>query len=348
MSRTRRRPSGAAWSVLLGLLVVPALALGAWTLVAQQPDRTATARPVGPVVVTPERYDRVPEAQRALTFERADGVELRVEAQGLVTRAPRAGAAPKPGATVLEIDGRPVVAYDGPTPLWRSLVPGDKGKDVAELQRWLARAGYDAGEPDGSFGRSLRAAVVAFNSATGRGKVASFDPAAVVWTGSEAPRLAAAAVAVGDRVSPGTVVARGPVRVVAATLSAAEDARPSAVDGVDAQIVLGDVSVPVPAGARRVTDADDLAALVAAAHDAETAAVVLRAAESQPVLAVPATAVVQARDGSRCVFPDATGAPVRIEALGGGLASVQLDVSTPLVTVLVNPSDVRGGESCAS
>lgn len=348
MARPKFRPSASSWTVLLTLLVVPAVALGAWSLVARQPDLTAAARPVVPVVVTPERFERIPETTRTMTFEQADGFELRVEVAGLVTRAPRPGAAPKPGGTVLEIDGRPVVAFDGPAPLWRVLGEGDKGDDVAALQRWLSGTGYDAGKADGTFGRTLRVAVVAFNEATGRGKVATFDPASVVWTGEEPPAIDSVDVVAGDRVSPGTVVATGPARVVGATLAAPEGSQPTAVAGPEMELVLGELVVPLGTDADRVTDDDDLASLASAARGQESVNVRLRPTRAEPVLAVPVTALVQSRDGTRCLFPDAVGAPVTVAVVGGGLASVHLDVTTPVTTVLANPAAIRVGETCAS
>ena len=62
------------------------------------------------------------------------------------------------GATVLEVDGRPLFALPGAFAFYRDLSLGMNGPDVSQLQAGLRAAGLDVGV-DGSFGASTERAV---------------------------------------------------------------------------------------------------------------------------------------------------------------------------------------------
>lgn len=63
-----------------------------------------------------------------------------------VTALPAAGEVIGVGNVIYALDGRPVLALRGATPLWRDLTLGDSGDDVAALRAALAELGYDAGD----------------------------------------------------------------------------------------------------------------------------------------------------------------------------------------------------------
>ncbi|MEM9035022.1 MAG: peptidoglycan-binding protein [Actinomycetota bacterium] len=71
------------------------------------------------------------------------------------------------GAVVIELDGRPVVALEGPNPSYRDLRPGDDGPDVAAAQAALSRLGLLDGEPTGVFDTATQTAVVALYESLG-------------------------------------------------------------------------------------------------------------------------------------------------------------------------------------
>lgn len=71
------------------------------------------------------------------------------------------------GKLVAEIAGRPVFVFQGKFPLYRPLVKGSEGPDVAQLQEALARLGLYEGAVDGRFGGTTEAAVRAFYSQSG-------------------------------------------------------------------------------------------------------------------------------------------------------------------------------------
>lgn len=69
------------------------------------------------------------------------------------------GATVAAGEVMYEVDERPVVAAVGEIPAYRSISRGDRGGDVAQLQRMLSALGWYDGDPDGVFDASVRDAV---------------------------------------------------------------------------------------------------------------------------------------------------------------------------------------------
>lgn len=80
----------------------------------------------------------------------------------------RRGSTVKPGQVIVEVSGRPLFAFQGTVPAYRSLVPGDSGADVTQLQRGLAAIGHPVGgDTAGVFGAGTSAAVNAYYTALG-------------------------------------------------------------------------------------------------------------------------------------------------------------------------------------
>ncbi|MET3808741.1 peptidoglycan hydrolase-like protein with peptidoglycan-binding domain [Nakamurella sp. UYEF19] len=81
-------------------------------------------------------------------------------APGVVTgRVPKVGNEVREGTVLLEVSGRPVIALLGTVPGYRSLSPGSSGQDVVQLQKALARLGFNSGPADGKYDPELAAAV---------------------------------------------------------------------------------------------------------------------------------------------------------------------------------------------
>ncbi len=351
MPSSPRDRSSAPWAVLAILLLTPVLVVGAWAVVAAQPNRAAAAGPVEAVVVTPVLEEIELAVARTVTVETAEGLEVRSQSSGLVTRAPAPGAVLVQGDVVLVLDDRPVRAFVGEAPFWRSLSVGDRGDDVRALQEYLAETGHLSGVPDGVFGDRLRTAVATFNVDAGLGRgVGAFDPATVVWVGPSPLVTAGVPVRVGDAVAPGQAVAVGPAAPVAITVGdPSEGGAPIPAEDVGPfELVVGTTTVPYDPQEPRVVDAEAVRALAAAVAPATTAQATVRSTTERTVLVVPASALVQGRDGATCVYAARDAEPVVVEPVGGGVASVQLDPRTPLDSVLVNPGEVHPVVPCAS
>lgn len=66
------------------------------------------------------------------------------------------------GARLYSVDLYPVTVAQGLVPSFRELKNGEKGEDVAQLQRQLVTGGYLDSDPDGEFGSATTAAVRAW------------------------------------------------------------------------------------------------------------------------------------------------------------------------------------------
>lgn len=85
----------------------------------------------------------------------------------VVTRAPVAGALVDEGDLLMEVAGRPVFVLQGAQPMYRAIVPGSQGEDVAQLQRALARLGFAPGRDDGAYDSGTQTAVAAWYASHG-------------------------------------------------------------------------------------------------------------------------------------------------------------------------------------
>jgi hypothetical protein len=72
-----------------------------------------------------------------------DATPLVLTAEGTLTVLPEPGDVIEAGDVVAEVDGVPIIALQGPYPLWRDLGSGvEDGKDVLQLEYILASLGY--------------------------------------------------------------------------------------------------------------------------------------------------------------------------------------------------------------
>ena len=78
---------------------------------------------------------------------------------GLITTLPLRNAQVPEGGVLLTASGRPVFVLQGELPAYRDLVPGLHGDDVRQLERALARLGFDPGPVDGQYDHQTAAAV---------------------------------------------------------------------------------------------------------------------------------------------------------------------------------------------
>lgn len=74
----------------------------------------------------------------------------------------RTGDKVAPGRMLVEVSERPVYALRGAFPAYRDMLPGQTGKDVAQLQAGLRQLGYRNGDREGYFGAGTKAAVRRF------------------------------------------------------------------------------------------------------------------------------------------------------------------------------------------
>lgn len=89
------------------------------------------------------------------------------ELSPVVTWVPGVGDELEEGSVLFELAGRPTFALQGDLPLFRTVFPGDKGEDIAQLQTALTRLGFDPGIIDGVYGPDTEGALRAFYGSHG-------------------------------------------------------------------------------------------------------------------------------------------------------------------------------------
>jgi peptidoglycan hydrolase-like protein with peptidoglycan-binding domain len=89
------------------------------------------------------------------------------ELSPIVTWVPDTGDELPEGAVLFELAGRPTFALQGDLPLFRTVLPGDRGEDIEQLQTALTRLGFDPGIIDGVYGPETEDAVTAFYESHG-------------------------------------------------------------------------------------------------------------------------------------------------------------------------------------
>ena len=128
---------------------------------------------------------------------------LRAGRGGTVTSVLLVGGAEATAGTVIAtLDLRPVVVATGSVPMFRTLVSGIDGPDVAQLQQLLAAKGLYKGAIDGHFRASTKAAVKLWQKSLGASQSGAVDAGALVFVPSLPARMALIP-GVGDLVAQG-------------------------------------------------------------------------------------------------------------------------------------------------
>lgn len=189
IARTRRR------TVLVSGLVLVAVAALSWWAGRATTTTSALARgqkaPTRPTLTAPVVLKQLGTSLQAGGKLVAAGSETITVgsisvpgAQAIVTAdVVHVGQRIRNGTVVAQVAGRPVFAFAGQTPMYRSLSSGDTGPDVAQLQHDLASIGYTITDTAGTYGPSTSAALGALYHNAGYAPPSSFA------AGRKAPRL---------------------------------------------------------------------------------------------------------------------------------------------------------------
>jgi hypothetical protein len=141
MSRRRAFPL----LVLLAAVVVVVVVVVAGSGTPSKPRNADTATPSGATTV--ERRDLVATDTEAGTLGYAGAHTVYNRLSGTITWLPGVGQLIKPGQTLLDVSGAPVILLDGTTPAYRDLRASDSaGQDILQLNRNLVELGFN---PDG-------------------------------------------------------------------------------------------------------------------------------------------------------------------------------------------------------
>lgn len=160
---------------LIAVVVAAGVGWVAGTRIKSPAQVAAEAEPPAPSLIT------VPVARMVIAndlvtrgtvrFDEPEAVSAPEPAESglapVVTWVPGVGEELPEGSVLFELAGRPTFALQGDLPLFRTVLPGDKGEDIEQLQTALTRLGFDPGIVDGVYGSATEAAVRAFYESQG-------------------------------------------------------------------------------------------------------------------------------------------------------------------------------------
>jgi membrane fusion protein, multidrug efflux system len=185
-----------------------------------------------------------------------------------VTALPVVGTVVSTGSVLYATDDQPSVLIPGSTAAWRTLKVGvDDGPDIAQVEAFLAGAGYDTGIVDEHYDAATAAAVKAWQEAIGRDVTGAVELGSIVFAPT-ALTVESVSTAVGATVSDGDAVLVVRSADLVVDVAVGTDLAPYLSVGDEVSVRLPDRS-SVPATVRSVVE-DPERGRVAIATLAET------------------------------------------------------------------------------
>jgi peptidoglycan hydrolase-like protein with peptidoglycan-binding domain len=302
------------------------------------------------LVVPVGSSQRIGSSQVGIKLTTVEGASLTSPTSGVVTEVPfDFGTVLSSGAVALVVDDRARIGYSAAAPLWRDVGVGMTGPDVQRAQDLLHGWGYLSTAPDGKVGLATLAAITAFNKAHGWSSAAGvLRLESLVYLGAGPFTVTEISTRPGQTVAPGGVFATGPARALAVVVTEGTAPGESAgADDVAHVLDVGDVAVPYQVGSGAITDAALVAKIATALGGLTESPARLRLETPQPVVTIPASAVITDPNGDLCVFTGPKSAPLQVKPIGGGTTTVQLPTAFTATEVLANPRDVLRNPSCS-
>jgi peptidoglycan hydrolase-like protein with peptidoglycan-binding domain len=317
------------------LTTMTAAAIGCVSIVLATPVPTPSglAPGQGPRTVEVTSQSFIDERTVEVTLHIDADQELTTQAAGTVTASACApGIRIRSGQRVLRIDDRPVLGLHTAVPLYRSLQPGDQGRDVRALQVELRRLGYRLGV-DGRYRGSTASAVKGLlNSAGAVQPSGRLDLADVVWLASAAVNPATCPAQPGKAISAGD-----PIATVRGKLTAVSYPIPDQLHPGERSLTLFGVRSASASATGEVTDDRFLTAVartkayLVARGDPDGQRPTGSLALTTPIAAVkvPPTALTDIDGQHGCVEQD--GARIEVDIIGSGLGAALIRPVDPRV-----------------
>lgn len=357
--RRKARRSWWFWTPLVLLWVVPVVVVAVLIPTTRAVQRTELSVP-RPQLTEVGQLDLSYLQAVDVTVTLPPASEVTPGTSGVVTRvAVSAGQGIASGQELIAVDGTPVYALRGDTPLFRDLSLGAQGPDVLAMANLLvARGTLDPAAADARFGPEVQRAVKTLQRQMG----VAADGVFRVSYGAYVPAGIVAAdqvlVDVGDRITSEDPVIRGygPPLSVAMSVTGGNGESPQPPAGA-LTLKVGDESVPLSglplSGEDRAATSAALAkeaasGAISSRADGDSATVysgaVLASAASSTVGTLPATALYVSDAGTTCVFAVSDGIaehavaePVVPSAIDGALGKASVPAALVGTTVLVDP-----------
>jgi peptidoglycan hydrolase-like protein with peptidoglycan-binding domain len=192
----RRKP------VIAGVAVVLVGGAAAGFVLARGPGGNEPAANPGlpPATADVTRTTLVETTTVPGTLGYGDPVLVSAAETGTITWIAPVGSTVKRGEPLFKVDQRPVVAFYGSLPLYRTLQDGTKGADVKQLERNLAALGYTRFTVDDTYTPAIAVAVDTWQARLGLPVTGTVEPGQVVVT-RRAVRIAAHTARAGDTIA---------------------------------------------------------------------------------------------------------------------------------------------------
>lgn len=335
------------------LTALTAVAAGCVLVVLATPGPTPSGLAAG------QEPRTVEVTRQSFTDERTVEVDVHVDADqtvtahaaGMVTStACSAGKRLRSGRPVMRINDRPVVALHTTVPFYRSLQPGDRGRDVSALQAELHRLGY----PVSVTGRYQRSTVLAVKRLLSEAGVDRPDGGLslgdVVWLARKWVVPTSCSAQPGQTINPGD-----PVATAAGRLTAISYPIPDQLHAGPRTLTLFGVTSPSASATGEISDARFLTKVAAtkgylvARSNKDGQRPTGSLALTTPIMAlkVPPTALASLDGQHGCVQQD--GVNIAVEIIGSGLGAALIRPVNPQVDLnRVNLGIGQDQARCAS
>jgi peptidoglycan hydrolase-like protein with peptidoglycan-binding domain len=153
-----------------------------------------------PATATVKRTTLVEAKTVTGTLGYGEPVALGASEAGIITWIAPVGSTVSRGQPLFKVDERPVVKLYGSLPLYRTLRPGLKGRDVRQLERNLAALGYRGFTVDDTYSAATAAAVRSWQARLGLPTTGMVEVGQVLFTAGPV-RIAGHSARVGQAVA---------------------------------------------------------------------------------------------------------------------------------------------------
>ncbi|MEV4706529.1 peptidoglycan-binding protein [Actinoplanes sp. NPDC049316] len=302
----------------------------------------ATSLPPGTALVTKQTLVDTESVDGELGY--GDATRHKARLSGTVTALAASGSTVSRGQALYRIDEDPVVLLYGKLPAYRTLSPGDHGRDVKQFEANLWALGYRGFTVDKSYTSATADAVRDWQDDLGVPETGRADPAQIVYAAGQV-RVDSRQAAPGDLVQPGagllSTTGTGRFAKVSLEASDARLARKGAAvtvtlpDGKQVKGKIVDVETAVTPGEGQQEDTTKydvtVGGFTSGALDHAAVSVEFTAAKREGVLTVPVAALLALAEGgyglevvdggATRIVAVRTGmfADGRVEVSGGGL-----------------------------
>jgi hypothetical protein len=302
------------------LWIVPLVLFGLLVPIAQTAQSEAIESPPVTTIPVGERTEANPQGVD-VALNLPAPIEVDQSAAGTVTSVEiKSGDVVTAGTKLDSVDYQEVVAFTGPSPLYRDLALGDSGPDVGSLSNFLVATKFlSQAAVSSTYGRSISRAVGAFERSVSAPPDGQFHLQFVAYIPDGVSRVAGVKLAVGGPSGPSTPVfsSAGQPTSVRFAVTGTQGQAPS-LDSHDLTLAAGSIKLRLSSLTLNATERSNLYRfLLSAVNDGSVttaqsgatttySGAVLSDTHALKVGVVPTSAIYLGAANKRCVFVEPT------------------------------------------